>query len=108
MGQMIAFYSPRARVGSTMALANVGVLLAKWQFKVLLVDWDLESPQLPDYFEHFMGQRTVAQCKGIADLLGYVPDAASQLTEPANWQEYVIAIELPPPMRPRPGISPAS
>jgi cellulose biosynthesis protein BcsQ len=43
------FYSYKGGVGRSMALANVGVLLAKAGNRVLLVDFDLEAPGLPSY-----------------------------------------------------------
>jgi tetratricopeptide (TPR) repeat protein/MinD-like ATPase involved in chromosome partitioning or flagellar assembly len=43
------FYSYKGGVGRTMALANVGALLAQ-SHRVLLVDWDLEAPGLEQYF----------------------------------------------------------
>ena len=49
-GQVVTFYSYKGGVGRSMALANCGVLLASWGFKVLLVDWDLEAPGLNFYF----------------------------------------------------------
>lgn len=71
-GFIYTFYSYKGGVGRSMAMANVGVLMALEGHKVLLVDWDLEAPGLEAYF-----QRTPA-CKlrgkpekkpGIVDLL---------------------------------------
>jgi cellulose biosynthesis protein BcsQ len=45
------FYSYKGGVGRSMALANVGVLMATEGHRVLLVDWDLEAPGLEVYFE---------------------------------------------------------
>src|SRR5690242_17001028 len=56
-GIIYTFYSYKGGVGRSMALANVGVLLAltqtgeKTRPQVLLVDWDLEAPGLDTYFE---------------------------------------------------------
>ncbi|MBI5368958.1 MAG: hypothetical protein HZA54_18120 [Planctomycetes bacterium] len=52
-GQVITFYSYKGGTGRTMALANVGALLAERADPgrgVLLIDWDLEAPGLPRYF----------------------------------------------------------
>jgi MinD-like ATPase involved in chromosome partitioning or flagellar assembly len=50
MSRIITFYSYKGGVGRTMALANIGVLLAKRGKRVLLMDWDLEAPGLDRYF----------------------------------------------------------
>jgi nucleotide-binding universal stress UspA family protein len=47
---MIAtFYSYRGGVGRSMALANVGEILADMGYRVILCDWDLEAPGLERY-----------------------------------------------------------
>jgi cellulose biosynthesis protein BcsQ len=51
MGTIATFYSYKGGTGRTLALANVGALLARWGHKVLCVDWDLEAPGLHLYFE---------------------------------------------------------
>jgi cellulose biosynthesis protein BcsQ len=53
-GQVIAFYSFKGGTGRSMALANVGYLLAKATRSdeaILLIDWDLEAPGLHRYFQ---------------------------------------------------------
>jgi MinD-like ATPase involved in chromosome partitioning or flagellar assembly len=50
-GIVYTFYSFKGGVGRTMALANVAVLLAKWGYSVLAVDWDLEAPGLEQFFK---------------------------------------------------------
>ena len=47
-GQVVTGYSYKGGVGRSFALANMAVLLAQWQLRVLCVDWDLEAPGL-DY-----------------------------------------------------------
>jgi cellulose biosynthesis protein BcsQ len=57
-GQVISFYSFKGGVGRTMALANAACLLASPRFadpsskrkRVLMIDWDLDSPGLHYYF----------------------------------------------------------
>jgi WD40 repeat protein/Mrp family chromosome partitioning ATPase len=52
-GQVITFYSYKGGTGRTMALANVGVLLATLTNggrPTLMIDWDLEAPGLHKYF----------------------------------------------------------
>ena len=50
MSRIVTFYSYKGGVGRTLALANMGVLLARGGKKVLLMDWDLEAPGLDSYF----------------------------------------------------------
>lgn len=49
-GTVITFYSYKGGVGRSFTLANVAVLLARWGYRVLTVDWDLEAPGLHHYF----------------------------------------------------------
>ena len=49
-GVHVTFYSYKGGVGRSMALANIGALLARRGLRVLLVDWDLEAPGLERYF----------------------------------------------------------
>jgi len=58
-GQIITFYSYKGGVGRSLAVANIGTLLAAWGRgpgeRVLLVDWDLEAPGLYAFFNEFSG-----------------------------------------------------
>ena len=56
MSRIITFYSYKGGVGRTLALANIGVLLAKRGKKVLLMDWDLEAPGLDRYFRPYLAE----------------------------------------------------
>lgn len=48
---MIAtFYSYKGGVGRSMAMVNVGEILADRGYNVVLIDWDLEAPGLERYF----------------------------------------------------------
>ena len=53
-GKIVTFYSYKGGTGRTMALANVAWILASSGLKVLVVDWDLESPGLHKYFQPFL------------------------------------------------------
>jgi Mrp family chromosome partitioning ATPase len=46
LGSIYTFYSYKGGVGRSMALVNVGILMALEGHKVLLVAWDLEAPAL--------------------------------------------------------------
>jgi len=53
-GTVITFYSFKGGVGRTLALADVAIYLARWGWKVLCVDWDLEAPGLDVYFRPWL------------------------------------------------------
>ena len=55
MGQIVTFYSFKRGTGRTMALANVAGILAANGTRVLIADWDLESPGLHRFFEPLHG-----------------------------------------------------
>src|SRR5262245_66423772 len=49
-GTVLTFYSYKGGVGRSFTLANIAVLLARWGYRVLTIDWDLEAPGLHHYF----------------------------------------------------------
>lgn len=49
-GMLVTFYSYKGGVGRTFTLANVGVALASWGYRILCIDWDLDAPGLDYYF----------------------------------------------------------
>jgi tetratricopeptide (TPR) repeat protein len=67
-GQIVTFYSFKGGTGRTMALANVAWILAANGKRVLIADWDLESPGLHRFFQPFMDAR-VSDWPGIVDLV---------------------------------------
>lgn len=68
---VITFYSFRGGLGRTMALVNVATELAKGGKRVLLVDFDLESPSL----DAFPLLRPKAKPNGVVDfVLKYIRD----------------------------------
>jgi MinD-like ATPase involved in chromosome partitioning or flagellar assembly len=64
-GTVVTFYSYKGGVGRSSTLANVAVLLARWGYRVLAVDWDLEAPGLHHYFKDFMSEQPSG---GVIDL----------------------------------------
>ena len=68
MSRIVTFYSYKGGVGRTLALANIGVLLAKQGKRVLLMDWDLEAPGLDRYFRSLVSENG-SPTQGIAHLL---------------------------------------
>jgi tetratricopeptide (TPR) repeat protein len=67
-GQIVTFYSFKGGTGRTMALANVAWILAANGKRVLIADWDLESPGLHRFFQPFMDARA-SDRPGIVDLV---------------------------------------
>jgi MinD-like ATPase involved in chromosome partitioning or flagellar assembly len=64
-GTVITFYSYKGGVGRSFTLANTAVLLARWGYRVLAVDWDLEAPGLHLYFEPHLVKRPPS---GVVDI----------------------------------------
>jgi len=67
-GQIVTFYSFKGGTGRTMALANVAWILAANGKRVLIADWDLESPGLHRFLQPFMEAR-VSDRPGIIDFI---------------------------------------
>lgn len=67
-GQIVTFYSFKGGTGRTMALANVAWILAANGRRVLVADWDLESPGLHRFFQPFM-DASVSERPGIMDFI---------------------------------------
>jgi len=85
-GKIVTFYSFKGGTGRTMALANVAWILASNGLKVLVVDWDLDSPGLHRYFHPFLAPAKVAATTGIIELITeYTWDAAKKPDRPTEW-----------------------
>lgn len=69
-GTVVTFYSYKGGTGRTMALANTGVALARQGGgPVLMIDWDLEAPGLPEFFPEVDAHRSVESPKpGVLEL----------------------------------------
>jgi|SRR5271165_341246 len=67
-GRIVTFYSFKGGTGRTMALANVAWILAANGKRVLIADWDLESPGLHRFFQPFM-DGDVSSKPGIVDFI---------------------------------------
>ncbi len=68
-GQIVTFYSFKGGVGRSMCVAQVAWILASNGKKVLVVDWDLESPGLYHYFKPVLPQMDYSTDK-ISNRLG--------------------------------------
>ncbi len=83
-GKIVTFYSYKGGTGRTMALANVAWILASNGLKVLVVDWDLDSPGLHRYFHPFLDSRLVAATPGVIELINDYAWAATARGQPGR------------------------
>jgi cellulose biosynthesis protein BcsQ len=67
--RIVTFYSYKGGVGRSMALANVAWILANNGRRVLMIDWDLEAPNLQRYVRPFLYDPELAQTSGLMDFL---------------------------------------
>lgn len=66
-GTITTFYSYKGGTGRTMALSNIGWILASNGQQVLLIDWDLEAPGLHHYFQRFIEPGDASSRHGLID-----------------------------------------
>jgi len=87
-GKIVTFYSYKGGVGRSMAVANIGVLLAQMDKKVLLIDWDLEAPGLEEYF-HGIDCLPKQKAGGLLQLLENAPKFDSASFTPLITRYYI-------------------
>jgi MinD-like ATPase involved in chromosome partitioning or flagellar assembly len=89
-GKIVTFYSFKGGAGRTMALANVAWILASNGLKVLVVDWDLDSPGLHRYFHPFLDPAKLAATPGVIELVNdYLWAATMEGEQAGDWhREY--------------------
>ncbi|GAB3850079.1 hypothetical protein GCM10029963_35750 [Micromonospora andamanensis] len=88
-GRIITFYSYKGGTGRTMALANVAWILAANGYRVLAVDWDLESPGLHRYFHPFLLDKDLRSSRGVIDMARDYADAAVRPMDPAEDPDWI-------------------
>jgi cellulose biosynthesis protein BcsQ/tetratricopeptide (TPR) repeat protein len=88
-GRVVTFYSYKGGTGRTMALANVAWILAANGRRVLVADWDLESPGLHRFFQPFLDELSVREEPGIIDLIRDYLLAVSRGTEQKRTDESI-------------------
>jgi tetratricopeptide (TPR) repeat protein len=87
-GQVITFYSYKGGTGRTMALANVAWILAANGKRVLVADWDLESPGLHRFFKPFLDADKVRGSTGIIEIIrSYEWETTRNPNRPERWHE---------------------
>ena len=101
-GHVVTFYSYKGGTGRTMALANVAWILAANGRRVLVADWDLESPGLHRFYHPFLADSEVQNAPGIVDLIrSYVwtasktepPGRDAVIRDSARVQHYAISLD---------------
>ncbi|WP_062433027.1 FxSxx-COOH system tetratricopeptide repeat protein [Herbidospora daliensis] len=85
-GRIVTFYSYKGGTGRTMALANTAWILAASGKRVLVVDWDLESPGLHKFFHPFLNEGVITSTTGVIDIINnYVWAAIRPQQRAADW-----------------------
>ena len=93
-GQVVTFYSYKGGTGRTMALANVAWIIASNGHRVLVVDWDLESPGLHKFFHPFLEESAVSATPGVIELINDYANAALDLVpRPDDWYEDLARVD---------------
>jgi len=94
VNKVITFYSYKGGVGRSMAMANIGVVLAQWGYKTLVIDWDLEAPGLEKYFQGYIDPDTITKKAGLIDLLNLRLNELSMDVSCINWEEYITPVPV--------------
>ncbi|MBB5869102.1 MinD-like ATPase involved in chromosome partitioning or flagellar assembly/tetratricopeptide (TPR) repeat protein [Allocatelliglobosispora scoriae] len=92
-GQVVTFYSYKGGTGRTMALANVAWILAANGKRVLVVDWDLESPGLNRFFSPFIKPNALASTGGVIELIRGYEWATIEPRPDARWIERYASVQ---------------
>ena len=78
-----------------MALANVAIMLSRWGYKTLVIDWDLEAPGIEYYFKDYVDITQVNDKTGLIDLLYFQYEDVDQPIKKTNWRDFIVNIILP-------------
>jgi MinD-like ATPase involved in chromosome partitioning or flagellar assembly len=88
-GKVVTFYSFKGGTGRTMALANVAWILAASGKRVLVADWDLESPGLHRFLAPFVKADTVETTGGVIDMVrAYEWQTTKSVERRPGWHEH--------------------
>ena len=82
-GSIVTFYSYKGGVGRSFAMANVGVALASWGYRILCVDWDLEAPGLHKYLS------VKEPTSGVVELISSLTTSRVEV-----WKDHVRQVSL--------------
>ncbi|MEN2402571.1 AAA family ATPase [Flavobacterium sp. MC2016-06] len=92
VGKVITFYSYKGGVGRSMGIANIATIIAKWGYKTLVIDWDLEAPGLENYYSELIKVDLVLQKKGLIDILDEKIKNPKITIDDINLEEYYTKI----------------
>ncbi|WP_433615970.1 FxSxx-COOH system tetratricopeptide repeat protein [Dactylosporangium sp. CA-139114] len=100
-GRVVTFHSFAGGSGRTMATANMAWILAAAGHRVLVVDWDLESPGLHRYLHPFLDAAELDQSGGVTDLFrrferATVDPFAVTPPVPVHWPHFAGGIDYLP------------
>lgn len=93
--KIVVFFSFKGGVGRSLALLNVGYLLAGMNRRVLMVDADLEAPGLTVYL---MGENRLAKRGGFVDVLTECAMGDQPPTERYVWDR-LLRVDIPRAVR---------
>ncbi|MER5445853.1 FxSxx-COOH system tetratricopeptide repeat protein [Streptomyces sp. NPDC002764] len=79
--KIISFYSFKGGAGRTMALANTAWIMASQGKSVLVIDWDLEAPDLHLYYGTFLPLSDLTFADGVLDMFSAFAGAAAAMGE---------------------------
>ncbi|MFJ7241713.1 FxSxx-COOH system tetratricopeptide repeat protein [Streptomyces olivaceus] len=74
--KIISFTSSKGGAGRTMALANAAWIMASSGKSVLVIDWDLEAPDLHAYYAAFLPLPDLSVSAGVLDMFSAFAAAA--------------------------------
>lgn len=86
LGRVITFYSYKGGTGRTMALANIAWILASNGYRVLTIDWDLESPGLHRYFHPFLKDKELRTTDGVINMIRHFAERVTNEGPQPDWQ----------------------
>lgn len=86
-GTIVTFYSYKGGVGRTFALANTAAVLARWGYRTLCIDWDLDAPGLAFYLREWLATEPPT---GLVDLVDQVVSGCDP--DPGD---HVVPVALP-------------
>ena len=69
-----------------MAVANIATLLASWQRKVLVIDWDLEAPGIEHFF---FRDDQLAKLKTRPGLIELLTKSGPGSDSTAEWESFL-------------------
>jgi MinD-like ATPase involved in chromosome partitioning or flagellar assembly len=91
-GKVVTFYSYKGGTGRTMAAANMAWILAGNGRRVLLIDWDLESPGLHLYLRPFLADPDLTNTAGLIDFACEAARVAGTRKSP-SLMDYIVGVK---------------